>query len=200
MTSREEAIAAWGAASSLADLGELTAQWLGGRLPYIPSSWAEGPDPETKALIGTLAAFNRAGFVTYDSQPGEPPQGGWAQRACVHGFCAEETGETLAFACLANELMCLVSWPGAREGPFVSVTIDDGRAFTWQGVPIDPEQISHEWGEACSPQAVTALVSAWQVAVIDPVWGRNDLLWTTLETALAGRPTAGALPPLEGED
>jgi hypothetical protein len=122
--------------------------------------------------------------------------------------------------------VCIVSWPGACEGPYVPVTIDNGRANTWDGMPFEPEHISYVWGRACSPAAVEALIGAWQVAVIDPVWGRNDLVngrggsrgsdgthclaavralgaasgpGTTLRNAVARGETApmGADPPLE---
>jgi hypothetical protein len=191
---------AWAAARSLGELGELVAQWLEGRLSSVPTQVGEGgPDLETKALIGTLAAFNRAGFVTEHSQPAEPPQGGSAQRACVHGFCAKETAETIAAACLATDLVCLVYLPGGGEGPYVPVTIDKGRAFTWGAMPVEPEHVAYTWGRTCSPEAVATLIDAWQVCVIDPIWGRNDVLWSTLETALAGPPATGALPPFEDE-
>ena len=124
----------WATARSLGGLGELVAQWLEGRISSIPTQVGEGgPDPETLGLVAVLASFNRAGFVTENSQPGALLHSGCGQRACVHGFCAKEIAETIAAACLATDLVCLVYWPGAGEGPYVPVTIDEGRAFTWGG-------------------------------------------------------------------
>jgi hypothetical protein len=36
----------------------------------------------------------------------------------------------------------------------------------------------------CHSDAVAALYRAWQVTVIDPVWGRDDVLWPALEQAV----------------
>src|ERR1700678_2550864 len=82
---------AWASARTLADLGELTAQWLEGGIisqpGYAPGC---GPDEETVPLIPILATLNRAGFVTSGSQPGDAGYGsegtGWQQRAAVEGF------------------------------------------------------------------------------------------------------------------
>jgi hypothetical protein len=42
----------------------------------------------------------------------------------------------------------------------------------------------------CHRDAVRALCSAWQVTVIDPEWGRPDVLWQVLEDAV--RPEGAA--------
>ena len=67
---------AWEAARTLADLGELTAQWLEGAIASQPAYTPGcGPDPETAPLIPVLACCNRAGYVTNGSQPGEAGTG-----------------------------------------------------------------------------------------------------------------------------
>jgi hypothetical protein len=60
----------WGQARTLADIGELTAQWLEGRITYLPADLGSAPDSETEALVPVLATVNRMGFVTDFSQPG----------------------------------------------------------------------------------------------------------------------------------
>ncbi len=191
------AIAAWAAAESLGDLRELTARWLEGGISWIPSYCCAEPAPETTDLIPTLAALNRGGFMTENSQPGERLDGGCVQRAGVVGFCTEQTAQTLAAACMPTDLFCLVSWPGCEDGPFVPVTIADDQAHTWFGPPMSPGHLRDSWGEALSPDGLEALTWSWQVTVIDPVWGRNDLLWPTISAAIAGPPAIGALPPFE---
>jgi len=58
----------WKAAGSLADLGELMALWLEGKVASWPGYAPNyGPDDETKDLVPTLAACNRAGYVTVGS-------------------------------------------------------------------------------------------------------------------------------------
>jgi hypothetical protein len=36
------------------------------------------------------------------------------------------------------------------------------------------------YDQACRPEVVQELCESWQVALIDPVWGRNDVLWPVL--------------------
>ncbi len=38
--------------------------------------------------------------------------------------------------------------------------------------------------EGIGDAAMNEVLDAWQVTVIDPVWGRNDVLWPTLIGAL----------------
>jgi len=91
----------WGTARTLTDLGELTAQWLEGKIGSVPGTMPGcGPDEETAELIPVLAACNRAGFVTVVSQPGEEPALGydgqiWTQRAALEGFADTATLEAL---------------------------------------------------------------------------------------------------------
>jgi hypothetical protein len=87
----------WQSARTLPDLGDLMARWLQRDIAYCPG-WDPddggdgGPEPETAAILPTLVALNRAGFVTVDSQPGHLTNAaGVAQRAAVHGFCDRPT-------------------------------------------------------------------------------------------------------------
>ncbi|MFJ9521790.1 DUF6919 domain-containing protein [Kitasatospora sp. NPDC101801] len=88
---------AWRSAATLADLGELTAQWLEGTRAswpgYVPGYGPDSETTDTPGLVRALALANRAGYVTNASQPGEhgPDQGQdwWAQRTAVSGFVAD---------------------------------------------------------------------------------------------------------------
>jgi hypothetical protein len=64
----------WQEASTLRELGELTALWLEGKLDsqpgYVPRV---GPDKETTELVAVLARLNRIGYLTDSSQPGWGP-------------------------------------------------------------------------------------------------------------------------------
>lgn len=42
-------------------------------------------------------------------------------------------------------------------------------------------EIADGYGDDLHPAAVEALSDAWQVTLIDPEWGRNDLLWPLLD-------------------
>ena len=188
----QAAVDAWMSANTLAELGELTARWLEGSLRVHAR---DIPNGETTELIPALARFNRAGFKTEASQPGEDIDDGWAQRAFVFGFCDEQTAETIAAACMPTDLICVFCWPGTKSYLHIPVTLhDDGKAHTWAGMSLGAEDINGMWGDLYSASAVDALVGAYQVSVIDPIWGRNDLLWATVDRALAGPPLTGALP------
>lgn len=187
-----EAGARWATARSLADLGELTAQWLEGKLASVPMVIpGYGPDEETTDLIPVLAASNRAGFITTCSQPGEEPVPGydeemWTQRAAVDGFAAAATLEALR-AHTAGKPLYLMAVP--VDSPVrnceiqIPVTMDGERENTWFGVPLCREDIEDEdagYG-MCHPDAIEAICTAWQVTLIDPEWGRNDVLWPVLQ-------------------
>lgn len=172
----------WHTARTLEDLGNLTAQWLEGAITHLPAYYGDAPDEETQTLIPHLAAYNRAGFLTTDSQPGEPLEDGCGQRAWVSGFCTEDTCDKIRAACLGTDLIVIYTPPYCDNATQIVITIDDHAEFTWAGGTLDEANIEHYYGEDC-PAALDALKSAWQIDVIDPVWGRNDLLWATLDTA-----------------
>lgn len=180
-----EGKARWLSARTLADLGELTAQWLEGRLNYNPTYG--DPAPETSELIPVLAAANRAGFVTHMSQPGEPRDvHGSAQRADVSGYCAPEAFARLMAAASGADLIITAGRAlGASEerkfGPFFTITLDEGEEFTWDGLALSRSILDDSYGWDCHPKVVDELFAAWQVTLIDPVWGRNDVLWPVLQ-------------------
>lgn len=188
----------WRSARTLLDLGALTARWLEGDITFLPG-YDGVPDPETEGLIPVLAAINRAGFVTDCSQPGEPAVDGWCQRAAVTGFCTGDLAARITDALAATDLVVLDAWPGFDCVIQVPVTLDDGKAHTWVGGTLDVEHLSEVYGPSCGPEAVLALVAAHQVAVFDPVWGRNDRLWPALATALGVAEAEHPTRPNSGE-
>ena len=194
---------AWEAARTLADLGELTAQWLEGGIASQPAyAPGCGPDPETTPLIPLLACCNRAGYVTNGSQPGEAGTGydgaWWEQRAAVEGFASPavagriwEAAEAAGLTVIAHAPATLPRWR-IRYDRAVPVTRREARPCTWFGAQLSRRHLRDGWTGygICHPDAVTALCTAWQVTVIDPGWGRNDRLWPVLHDAL----TTGADP------
>lgn len=185
-----EGKARWLSARTLIDLGELTAQWLEGRLSYNPTYG--DPAPETSELIPVLAAVNRAGFVTHQSQPGEPrDEHGSAQRANVSGYCSPEAFARLMAAASGADLIitaarALDNSPQRDFGPFFCITLDEGDEYTWDGLASSRSVLDDSYGMDCHPVAVDDLFAAWQVTLIDPVWGRNDVLWPVLEAFSRG--------------
>lgn len=189
----------WLRAETLAELGECTAGWLEGRVCSQPGYTAgAGPDPETRDLIPTLAAACRAGFVTRGSQPGIPRSTAWdgntpyVQCAAVEGYADHATATALRAATAGAGLIVIVHEDfGIRRSydDAVDVTYnpDTGEGFTCFG--YRPASRDIRFGLAgCSTAAVAAVLNGVQITLIDPVPGRNDLLWPTLDTFAARRP------------
>lgn len=200
--------ALWADARSLADIGELTAQWLEGRIAHQPAycdpepGEEPGPDPETVLLVPWLAAACRAGYVTSCSQPGETnwKTGENCQRAAVEGFCdaagmlrLTRLGREAGLIVIAHDPSGPPGWrlrlrggccrmctrlPGA-----VPVTCWDGTDETWFGARRPRRDLRHVhvgYGE-CHRDAVKAICSAWQVTLIDPEWGPSLKLQAVLQ-------------------
>jgi len=171
--------AVWYAADSLIALGDCTARWLTGEIRYQPGYGGTTPDDETLPHLADLAAINRAGFVTDCSQPGELWSGG-GQRAFLSGFCDEPMTERLRHFLLRTDLVVLAFWPGAETSFQLPVTVDAHRENTWVGGTSTFRDLEHYYADDLSPRALSALVEAWQVTVVDPVWGRDDLLFSAV--------------------
>ena len=66
------------------------------------------------------------------------------------------------------------------------VTKVDGQDYSWAGQKMDRAHRAHEW-EGVSRAAIRRITAAWQVIIIDPEWGRNDVLWPVLDRATTKR-------------
>lgn len=183
----------WWQARTLGDLGELTALWLEGKIASQPPYAANyGPDEETTHLVPVLAAANRAGYLTHQSQPGVPPEAGydgetWCQRAAVCGYASEELARRIDDACTAAGMIVHVHSPRRRNGrDWTPVTTRAGQTVTGFGrrIPLRGSGIRFLYGGTCHPDAVNAIADAHQVTVIDPEWGRDDWLWPALTVAV----------------
>jgi hypothetical protein len=187
-----EDAARWQTARTLADLGELTAQWLEGKIASVPRVIpGYGPDEETRELIPILAAANRAGFVTDQTQPAEQPAIGYdgatyQQRAAVSGFASDQVLTRLRDAISGGSLYLTTRKAGHLQVSYrhaIPVTCRDGEPCTWFGPVVNHAQLRDEWTGygMCHPDAVIAVCDAWQVAIVDPEWGRNGVLWPALQ-------------------
>jgi hypothetical protein len=180
----------WQAAGTLADLGALTAQWLEGTLASQPGYAANcGPDPETTDLIPTLAAVNRAGVLTAGSQPGSDGPGfdgaHWRQRAAVEGIADDDMRRLLERA-VAGTGLVMVTHTANRKGPVDGIVVTEraGLPYTSFGTHLGSRDLAWQY-EECNPAAVAVIQRANQITLIDPVWGRNDVLWPLLDDVTA---------------
>jgi len=181
-----EDAARWEAARTLADLGELTALWLEGTIKSMPGYYG-GSDGETRDLIAVLAAVNRAGYATTVSPPREPPVTGydgetWIQRAAVEGFAGTDVLGDLRAHVAATPLILVATPAASTNGTWetrIPVTLDgDTENTAFGGVP-PVSHLDDIYGD-CHPDLITAITSAWQVTIVYPEWGRNDVLWPAL--------------------
>jgi hypothetical protein len=198
----------WMSATTLAELGELTALWLEGKIGQTPANLGP-PAEETAELIPVLAAVNRAAFVTDCSQPGmsepwqgsilgwtAPPESVWHQCAAVSGFASEQACELLASLADPGLMYSItVADPVSPAPPGWNVTRIGARGdwleATWFGQQFPRPEIEYQYGAMCPPAAVAALCDARQVTLIDPEWNRNDRLWPLLQRFAA---SCDALP------
>lgn len=188
MSPSESDLSPWSSCRTLADLGMVTARWLKGELSYFPghNNPEEPPLDESKDLIQILVSLNHHGYVTTNSQPGQSmTRDGNAQRAFVRGYCTEDTFKKIDAALYGTELVALPRPPGMYHLCPVPITTVSGRNFTWGGMSSgEAEAIAREFGGALSEPMVQTLTNAWLVDVLDPVWGRTNLLWSKLQEGL----------------
>lgn len=193
----------WRRAVSLRSMSQLTADWLEGKSLYLPAYLAASPDPETRDLIPTLVAANRAGFMTTCSQPGHEPTEGydgwmWSQLAAVTGFCALDTVASLQDAVQGIDGLYFYAWaPGTQfarrprgeqrielfEIP-ATVRENPTTGETWLNTVFGPPRSRRELRQTyrgdLNRDAIKTLQNAWQVTIAETEYGRNDRLWPML--------------------
>jgi hypothetical protein len=172
----------WAKAATLRDLGVLTARALEGEL-VVPGVLEF--DEETGPIASGLAALNRAGLVTIDSQPGVPMSEGYAQRAAVDGYCDAETYWKIESVTTMTELIVMGMEPGRSAHWQMPVTIgDDYLPSAWAGAFWHTRENADGAFVDAGEAARDAVAQSWYLQAIDPVWGRNDRLWPALLTVL----------------
>jgi hypothetical protein len=170
----------WRRARDYVDLCECAARFAEGRLTSFPGWGAPGLDAESQPLAALLAGLCRAGFLTTASQPGTAiARQGYQQRAFVAGFLDAE-----ALATLPSSGLCIA---GIR-----SVALSrDGRGARVIGRAGTQEQELQLFRDAVPRRAWLELGLRAHVTLYDPVWGRNERLWTSLAEWISERPAPG---------
>lgn len=179
---------AWRQATTLAAAGELTARWLEGTSQFQAANFTATFDDETAAIASELATLNRNGLFTKESQPGLRTDG-TAQRQYVTAFCSAEAAADLLALSTRSELVTVAHAPGESSSAAIPVTLDSNEVVTVLGsseVPVSGEQIQ-DWAAETNEALALLLADSWFIEVLDPVWGRNDVLLP----AVLGALTAG---------
>ncbi|MEV5774263.1 hypothetical protein AB0L49_23885 [Streptomyces antimycoticus] len=177
----------WRSAQTLHDLGQRVALWLTGAIASQPGYTPNyGPDPETEYLVPVLARINELGYVTDCSQPGISGADGddhWEQRAAVSGL-VDNPALLRRLVDAAEEAGLLVICHDVTPGPHpdgVAVTKVNGEDCTWFGGHVLVQDLRTIWPERIiGRRAFARVAEAWQVTIIDPQYGRDDVLWEAL--------------------
>jgi hypothetical protein len=183
----------WRDVRSIGELGAAMAGWLEGRIDsrpgYVPRC---GPDEETAHLVPVLARLNRRGWVTTDSQPGlvGPAFDGrlWEQRAAVQGWAATDDPLLSRIVRTARSAGLIVTayGPGRTVGPRhgLLATRWGGEPHTGFGGRPSRFQRRTELEGIGRPARRELAREGVALAVIDPVWGRDTVLWSALDRAI----------------
>jgi hypothetical protein len=177
----------WRQATTLEAAGELTARWLEGGSSYQPGHFAAGFDDETKPIAAALAELNRNGLFTKESQPGILAAGA-GQRQYVTGFCSAATARGLLALSTRSELVTVAHAPGEASSAAIPVTLAGPEITTVLGSsenPVEEAQI-RDWADETNDALALLLADSWYVEILDPVWGRNDLLLPAVLAVLKG--------------
>lgn len=178
----------WRDARSIADLGEAMASWMEGRGPDWPGYFGPFGQEEVDGaqhLIPTLAAANRAGYVTTGSQPAYDGMSGgrhWRQRAHVDGVV--HSGSPVLDRLTALERSGFLVFRGWPRDRYV-VTDRDGQPITgFGGFRLGRDHAAREW-QGIGRHALRELKDhGTRLIIVDPAWGRDDRLWPALANAI----------------
>lgn len=154
---------------------------------YLPRYLGDSPAHETKDLIPTLVMMNQFGFVTTCSQPGIPIEEGSGQRAFIHGICSAEMAGRICDLLIGSDLVVVTFPPMTGSTGQIVVTLDGWSEFTWCGIH-DSNAEADSYAEEVGPELGELVRSSWTLQIIDPQWGRNDLLWPSVLGALLALP------------
>ncbi|CAL9677820.1 hypothetical protein SUDANB105_08131 (plasmid) [Streptomyces sp. enrichment culture] len=189
----------WKTAATLADLGDLMALWLEGEIAswpgYAPGC---GPDEETRELIPTLAAANRAGYITIASQPGVDPESGfdgliWTQKAAVEGFVRDRVLlRALVDAAYEAGLDAEVADTLDTGARGIVVTLRGGEPYTDFGGYLGGAKLRHTIWPGIGSGALDDVFHAVRVTLAAPEYGAapGARVWEVLDSVIGRVPTA----------
>lgn len=173
----------WKNVQTLDDVAELTALWLDGDSTFYPYWLSSRPAEETQSIITPLIDLNRSGFWTNSSQPGvvnEIEEEPLKQRNFVTGRIHRSNLFKVSTVLLHTNMIYLTSLgkeasiPASLKGYFPTSFV--GKFHNLE----DPNEYNI-LANATSTDFVDYLkTETVEIHVLDPVWGRNDVLLPTL--------------------
>ena len=114
--------------------------------------------------------------------------GDLAQRQYVTGFCTAESAAELLALSTRSELVTVAHAPGESSNAAIPVTVDGGEVVTVLGSSenqVTEEQIQ-DWAGETNDALALLLADSWYVEILDPAWGRDDVLLPAVLGALSG--------------
>lgn len=178
----------WRSAASITDLGKAMGDWLEGRTVSRPG-YEQGysVDGETSHLVPTLAAVNRAGYLTDSSQPGESGTAydgrPYRQRAGVTGHIAagDPLLRSLMDGARSAGITVVAKGPGVSVGSRHGMVVTEwgGEPYTGFGAVTSRRQTDAIW-DGVGRSARQHLLKGVALTLVDPVWGRDTVLWPLL--------------------
>src|SRR5262249_23122821 len=157
-----------------------------GDMPYHPNGHSNGPDEETAEIAETLAAVNRAGCVTMQSQPG-CDEDGWRQRAAVELLVDDMAVRArLRALCEKAGLIYQEAQPRRWRTDYKPTVLATERISGGEWTPNTefgaiPTRGSIRDALTVSEASVNAAETAWQVTIVDPEWGSSACLLAVLD-------------------
>jgi len=88
-----------------------------------------------------------------------------------------------------TELVTVAHAPGESSSAAIPVTLDGDEVVTVLGsseTPMEVEQIQ-DWADETNETLALLLADSWYVEILDPLWGRNDVLLPAVLAALAAQ-------------
>jgi len=186
----------WSAATTLADFGSATADWLEGKIGHMPTvSYYRSVNEETQGLLPYINPLNRCGeFATTFSQPaaskGNDPFGAIfaEQRAAIDGFATDRSATLLGNLAYDRGLSVILHRPPVLDTHHrVVISREDESDITYLGCMTTPREIHKRMRgipelnlAGLKPELIEILAHCAQIAIYDEEYGNNDRLWPML--------------------
>lgn len=172
-------VRSWREAATVGDVLDLSARWLEGRAEFHPAFGVRRGD-HLGRLSRPLAGAARAGWLVQDYQPGVSTSEA-EQRAYLVGYASRDLSTWIRNVALDLGLAVDVRASHMTARPAVDVARCGPRVVARIGGRRTGDDLSYYASAGVSP-AVLDDIARWPlVTVVDPEWGRADLVPALLQ-------------------